>query len=142
MQIQSINNNYNNKIAHKAKFVDTYSMRKIAEWAKENGKYKELNEARKRIESTAFDTRIELILGKSLENDCPIAIFRRYVPKCELQEDSLNDKNYDISKPLAYQTRRQISPFEFGFERIIQMSNYIKYNKLFKEIVLGSKNAN
>lgn len=133
MHIQSINN----KPQFKAKFLDTYAIRKVAEWANEHGKYKELNEARKRIESNAVNIRLELTLGTNLENNCPIAIFRRYTPKYELNKENITEEDFTISYPLTYQTKRMINPYEYGFTRIMQMSHYIPDNKLYREIVIG-----
>ena len=135
MQIQSINNSYNNKTPFKAKFLNTYSLRKVAEWAKENGKFEELNEARKRIDSTALNIRLELTLGRSVENDYPIAIFRRYIPNNALTENP-TENDFTVSKPVTYQSRMSINPFEFGFKKIIQMSNYVTENKMYREIVI------
>ncbi len=132
MQISPINSN--NKIDFKAKFLDTYSIRKIAEWSIEHGKYKELNNARKQIDFSAVKVRIHIDLGTNLEG-YPFAIFKRYFPKVV---NPIEEKDYIISKPIIYQAKEKISPEEFGYKKIIQMGYYVTRNKIFKDVVVNA----
>ena len=48
MKIQTVNNSYNTQF--RAKFIDNYAIKKVAQWAKENGKFAELVE-RQRLDN-------------------------------------------------------------------------------------------
>ena len=130
MRVNTINN-YNSRQAFKAKFLDTPAIRGVANWALKNGKFDQLNNARKQIDYSAVKVRINFDLATDLEG-YPIVIFKRYFPKV-INPQSEND--YIISRPVVYKSQEKISPLEYGFKKIVQMGYYVTRNKLFKEVV-------
>ena len=125
----------NNQPQFRAKFIDTPSLREVAQWAVENGKFDILNDARKKIDYSAVKIRIHLSLGTDLEG-YPIAIFRRYYPKFNAPAKNPTPDEFVISGPIVYQSRRKVNPRAYGFGKIVQMSQNVYENKMFKEIVL------
>lgn len=136
MQISAVNN-YNNQPQFKAKFLDTPAIRKVAKWAFDNGRYKELNEARTKIDYAAVKVRIHLRLATDTEG-YPIAIFRRYFPKFDYKGGVLKNSDFIISRPIIYEGReKNMDPVEFGFKKIIQMGQFISRNQMYKDIVVN-----
>ncbi len=129
MQVGNINNT---NPQFKAKFLDTPAIKQVAEWARDNGRYKELNNARKQIDFSAVKLRIHMDLATNIEG-YPIAIFRRYFPRII---NPVYEKDYIISKPIVYTGKNKtVSAAEYGFNKILQMGHYVTRNKMFKDIV-------
>ena len=133
MQIR--NNNFNQP-AFQAKFLNSQSLKMIADYAVEKGKFQELNTARKNIDKCRFSTYLRVDIFKK-ENKCGIS-FTRYVPKDNVIIPKYMD-DYIITKVKTYETTKTSNPLKFGLEKIIKLGNNAPHNNMFKEVVIKGR---
>ena len=133
MQIR--NNNFNQP-AFQAKFLNSQSLKMIADYAVEKGKFQALNTARKNIDKCRFSTYLRVDIFKE-ENKCGIS-FTRYVPKDNVIVPKYMD-DYIITKVKTYETTKTSNPLKFGLEKIIKLGNNAPHNNLFKEVVIKGR---
>ena len=129
MRIQD--NNFNQP-SFQAKFLNSKSLKMIADYAVEKGKFQELNTARKNIDKCRFSTYLRVDIFKE-ENKCGIT-FTRYVPKDNVIVPKYMD-DYNITKVKTYETTKTSNPLKFGLEKIIKLGNNAPHNNMFKEVV-------
>ena len=133
MQIR--NNNFNQP-AFQAKFLNSQSLKMIADYAVEKGKFQELNTARKNIDKCRFSTYLRVDIFKE-ENKCGIS-FTHYVPKDNVIIPKYMD-DYIITKVKTYETTKTSNPLKFGLEKIIKLGNNAPHNNMFKEVVIKGR---
>ena len=133
MQIR--NNNFNQP-AFQAKFLNSQSLKMIADYAVEKGKFQALNTARKNIDKCRFSTYLRVDIFKE-ENKCGIS-FTRYVPKDNVIVPKYMD-DYIITKVKTYETTKTTNPLKFGLEKIIKLGNNAPHNNMFKEVVIKGR---
>ena len=133
MRIQS--NNYKQP-SFQAKFLNSKSLRMIAQYAVENDKFKTLNTARKNIDKSCLSTLLRVDIFKEGAR-CGIT-FTRYVPKDNVIVPETMD-DYNITKIKTYETTKTSNPIKFGLEKIIKLGNNAPYNNMFKEVVIKGR---
>ena len=122
-----------NSIGFGAKFIHTDDLQRIAQYAIENGKAVELNQARKNIDSVYLKTRIGVRLFEDT-NGYPGVEFTRYVPKSVVSFPK-SEKDYNAYK-YAYCATKKMDIFEFALKKIIKMGNGVPNNKIFKRVIV------
>ena len=125
--------------AFQAKFLNSQSLKLIAEYAVEKGEFKKLNTARKNIDRSNLTTRLRVDIFKE-QDKCGIT-FTRYVPKDNVLVPKTMD-DYIITKVKTYETTNTSNPLEFGLQKIIKLGNNAPHNNMFKEVVIkGRRNV-
>ena len=131
MQISSINS-----IGFGARFIHSEDLKNIAQYAIENGKAAELNQARKNIDSIYLKTRIGVRVFE-IVGGYPGVEFTRYVPKSVVSFPTY-ESDYATSK-ITYYTAEKMDILQFALDKIIKMGTDIPNNKIFKRVVVYGK---
>lgn len=118
----------------KAKFLKSESLKLVADYAVEKGKFERLNQARKNIDIANLTTRLRFDIGEV--DGKPFVTFARYdlkpgiiVPK------SLED--YKAPKYFIYQSSKKENILKFALERLIKLGNNAPQNKMYKHVVMS-----
>ena len=122
-----------NQPTFEAKFLNSQSLKMIADYAVEKGKFQKLNTARKNINKSRFSTLLRVDIFKE-ENKCGVT-FTRYTPKDNIIVPEFMD-DYIITKIKTYETTKTSNPLKFGLEKIIKLGNNAPHNNMFKEVVI------
>uniref|UniRef100_UPI0040259AEC hypothetical protein n=1 Tax=Candidatus Scatousia sp. TaxID=3085663 RepID=UPI0040259AEC len=123
----------NSQINFKAKFLHSESLKMIADYASEHGKFEKLNTARKNIDKTYLRTRLRVDVGQ--DNNTPFVTFTRFNPKPEvINPASLAD--FRIDKTVTYKSEKKMNVLKYALERIIKLGNSAPDNKMFKNVVI------
>lgn len=118
----------------KAKFFHSESLKQVADYAVEKGKFQKLNQARKNIDMSNLTTRLRFDYGEL--NGRPFVTFARYDLKPGvIVPESLED--YKEPKVYLIQSSKKENVLKFALERLIKMGNNAPNNKLYKHVVLG-----
>ena len=133
MKIQ--NNNFNQP-AFQAKFLNSKSLKMIADYAVEKGKFKKLNTARKNIDKSRLTTLLRVDIFKK-EDKCGITL-TKYIPKDNILVPEYMD-DYIITNIKTYETTKTSNPLKFGLEKIIKLGNNAPHNNMFKEVVIKGR---
>ena len=135
MEIRNYQNNYKPNFG--AKFLHSESLKQIAEYAVEHGKFDKLNQARKDIGRSNLVTRIKVDIGVN-DKGFPFITFTRYEPKRSvLIAQSVDD--YTITKVTTCETTKKENVLKFAFEKILKMSNDAPKNNLYRRVVVNKK---
>ncbi len=130
-----INNNRNYTPNFQAKFLHSESLKQIADYAVELGKFDKLNNARKNIDSAFLRTRIRVDFGAD-ENNKSFVTFTRFVPKENVVVPQTMD-DYIVEKTMLYTTtNKKKHPLKYALEKIIKMGNQVPENRIFREVVI------
>ena len=127
MNIQKTNPNF------QAKFLHSESLRLIADYAKENGKFEALNIARKNISTSNLTTRIRVDIGENLGR--PFVTFSKFVPRKKVRIAKTMD-DYKLAKTEIYESGKHQNPLKFALEKIIKLGNDAPNNKMFRRLVI------
>lgn len=128
-------NNY--RPAFGAKFLHSESLKQIAQYAVEHGKFDKLNQARKDIDRSNLVTRIRVDFGIN-DKGFPVVTFTRYEPKRSvLIAKSMDD--YVITKITKCESSKKENVVKFAFEKILKMGNNAPKNNLYRRIVVNKK---
>ncbi len=123
----------NTNTSFRAKFLDSESLRLVADYAVEHGKFDKLNAARKNIDKTCLQTRLRFDIGEN--NGKPFASFTKFVPKKNvLVANSMDD--FVASKSVVYESSKKMNPLKFALEKIIKLGNNAPNNNMYKSVVL------
>lgn len=116
-----------------AKFLNSDSLKQLAQYSVEHGKFDKLNAARKNIDSAFLSTRLKVDIFE--ENGKPGVSFTRFVPKknvliAKYQDDFVQDKVVTIKSD------KKCNHLKFALEKIIKLSNNAPHNKMYKNVVI------
>lgn len=118
----------------KAKFLKSESLKLVADYAVEKGKFEKLNQARKNIDTTNLTTRLRFDVGE-IEGR-PFVTFARYDLKPDvIIPKSLND--YKPPKFFIFQSSKKENILKFALERLIKLGNNAPQNKMYKQVVIS-----
>lgn len=128
-----INSNYKHySPSFQAKFLDSKSLRLIAEYAVEHGKFDKLNQARKNIDVRNLQTRLRVDIG--VNDDKPFVSFTRFEPKDNvIIPKSLDD--FKTEKVTVYQSDKKCNPLKFALEKLIKLGNGVPNSKMYQSVV-------
>lgn len=125
--------NNTNQTAFQAKFLYSNSLKQIADYAVEHGKFEKLNEARKNIDSAYLTTRLKVDIFE--KDGKPGVSFTRYTPKKDMVAKSNND--YMQVKQIKYISSTKCNPLKFALERLIRLGNNAPHNNMFRSVVIS-----
>lgn len=139
MKITYYNNNYNSNYRQnfKAKFLTSESLKLVANYAVEHGKFDKLNQARKNIDSSFLQTRIRVDIGET-KKGFPLVSFTRFSPKSNVAVAKTFD-DYKQSKVTIFESSKKMNPLKFAMEKIIKMGNNAPHNNMYKKVVVDKK---
>lgn len=139
MKITHNNNNYksNCKQNFKAKFLNSASLKLVADYTVEHGKFDKLNQARKNIDSAYLQTRIRVDIGET-KKGFPLVSFTRFSPKPNVAVAKTFD-DYKQSKVTIFESSKNVNPLKFALEKIIKMGNNAPHNNMYKKVVVDKK---
>lgn len=124
-----------NSTSFMAKFLYSDSLKDVAKYASEQGKFKYLDEARNNIDSTHLRTRLLFECGEN-EKGFPFVTFTKYEPKSHITIPQSAD-DYVKHKPITYTgNSKKISIMEFALKKLITMGNNVPNNKIFRKVVV------
>ena len=119
----------------KAKFLYSDSLKQVADYAAERGKFNRLNQARKNIDNAALRTRLLVDAGINEQGDAFVS-FTKFAPKKEVTiPQSMAD--YIKSEPIVFTTDKTRKWVKFAYEKIIKLGNSAPKNNMYKQIVLN-----
>lgn len=125
---QTINPNF------KAKFLKSESLKLVADYAVEKGKFDKLNQARKNIDMANLTTRLRFDIGEI--DGKPFVTFARYDLKPDIiVPKSLED--YKAPKYFIYQSSKKENILKFALERLIKLGNNAPQNKMYKHVIMS-----
>lgn len=122
-----------NKPAFQAKFLNSESLKMVADYAVERGKFEKLNQARKNISTAYLQKRIRMDIGE--DNGKPFVSFTRYRLKDGLIEPKQTGDLIQ-EKVTILKSEKACNPLKFAFEKIIKMGNGVPQNKMFQNVVI------
>ena len=121
----------------RAKFLHSESLKMIADYAVEHGRFDKLNQARKNIDLSCLPIRIRVDIGLS-EKGFPLISFTKFRPKNGMiTPKTMND--YELVKCVTYSSEKKENLLKFAMEKIIKMGNHVPNNKIFKTVVIRNK---
>lgn len=133
-----INNNYSTarRPAFKARFLNSESMKQIADYAIQHGKFEKLNQARKNIESSHLRTRLLVDTGVTSKG-FPFISFTRFVPKSDvIVPKTMQDLRQEKVVTFLTESSKIKNPIKFALEKLIRMGNDVPHNNIFKKTVI------
>lgn len=119
----------------KAKFLYSDSLKQVADYAAERGKFGKLNEARKNIDKAALRTRLLLDAGINEKGDAFVS-FTKFAPKKDVVIPKSMD-DYIKSEPIVFTTGKTKNWIKFAYEKILKLGNSAPENNMYKRIVLN-----
>ena len=99
-----------------AKFLHSESLKQVADYAVENGKFDKLNQARKNIEGAHLQTRVRFDMGVN-DKGFPFLTFSRFNPKKSVLVPMSAD-DYQLTKATVIESSNKCNPLKFAFEKI------------------------
>ena len=123
-----------NQLNFQAKFLHSESLKQVADYAVEKGKFSQLNHARKNIDKSFFTTRLRFDFGEI--DSKPYVTFTRYDLKPGvIVPQSLED--YKAPKYYTFQSNKKCNPLKFALEQILKMGRSAPKNNMYKQVVIG-----
>lgn len=119
--------------AFTAKFLYTDSLKQVADYALQHGKFNKLNDARKNIDSAHLSTRIKLDVTRT-EKGYPSLTFTTYRPKSTVIVPKTMDDMREV-RAVTIEKKVSMNPIRYALEKIIKMGNNAPKNNLYKRIV-------
>lgn len=129
MQIQ----NTPSQQTFQAKFLHSGSLKMIADYAVEHGKFEKLNTARKNIDNAYLSTRLRVDIYKE-NGKCGVS-FARFTPKKNVLIPKYRN-DYELTKVTTYETDKISNPLKFALNQIIKLSNNAPHNNMYKKVVV------
>ncbi len=127
-------NSQNNVLSFRARFFNSESLRSVANYAAEHGKFEKLNNSRKNIEKYYFNRRLLVDIGE--KEGKPYITFTRFVQKPEvIVPKTMLDFKQD--KVVTIQSEKRMNPLKFAFEKLVKLGNEAPKNNMFKNIVIN-----
>lgn len=117
-----------------AKFFHSESLKQVADYAVEKGKFQKLNQARKNIDSANLTTRLRFDYGEV--EGRPFVTFARYDLKSGVVVPKTLD-DYKAPKIYLFQSCKKGNVLKFAFERIVKLGNSAPNNKMYRQVVMG-----
>ncbi len=133
-----INNSYNtaHRPAFKAKFLNSESMKQIADYAIQHGKFEKLNQSRKNIESSYLRTRLLVDTGVTPKG-FPFISFTRFVPKSGIiVPKTMQDLKQEKVVTFVTESSKIKNPIKFALEKLIRMGIDVPHNRIFRKSVI------
>ena len=128
MRLDNTNSN-----SFKAKFLNSESLRLVAEYSVEKGKFSNLNQARKNIDNAHLTTRLRFDMGEN--NGIPFVTFTRYIPKTNvIIPKSMAD--YKLVKTVKYEAAKKCNILKFALEKLIKLGNNAPKNNMYQNVVV------
>ena len=121
-------------LSFKAKYLKSEALKQVVEYAVEKGKFENLNQARKNVDSCCLTTRLRFDIGEV--EGRPFVTFTRY----ELKPEVIIPKSKDDYRKLGsflFQSSKREDILEFAYRRLIKIGNNAPNNKMFKRVVMG-----
>ena len=132
----NITTSHPHQLNFKAKFLKSESLKLVADYAIEKGKFEKLNQARKNIDTANLKTRLRFDFGEI--DGRPFVTFARYDLKPEVViPQSLSD--YKEPKFYIFESSKKCNVLKFAFERLIKLGNNAPNNNMYKQVVMGKK---
>lgn len=128
MRLDNTNNN-----SFKAKFLNSESLRLVAEYSVEKGKFAKLNQARKNVDNANLTTRLRFDMGEN--NGIPFVTLTRYIPKSNVIIPESKD-DYKLVKMVKYEAAKKCNILEFALEKLIKLGNNAPKNKMYQNVVV------
>lgn len=116
-----------------AKFLHSESLKMIAQYAVDHGKFDKLNTARKNIDKAYLTTRLRVDIYKE-NGKCGVS-FSRFVPKKNVLIAE-NKDDFVLSKVTTYETNKESNPLKFALRKIIKLNNNAPHNNMYKDVVV------
>ena len=120
-----------------AKFLYSDTLKDVVSYAKREGRYKELNNARLKIEDSHLRTRLKVEIGADTKG-FPTVTFTRYIPKPHVIIP-VTENDYIKSRPMVYHANIKISPLQYAYDKIIKLANSAPNGSMFTNIVKRGK---
>lgn len=124
-----------NSPTFQAKFLNSDSLRQVADYAVAHGKFGKLNQARKNIDNSHLQTRLMLNISQD-NTGKPIVCFTRFVPKKTVIIPRVMD-DYDEVQTTFFTASKKVNPLKFALEKIIKLGNNAPHNNMYKNVVKG-----
>ncbi len=128
MNISSSNNTPN----FKARFLDSKSLKLVADYAVEHGKFDKLNQSRKNVEKYYLQRRLRVDIGEV--DGKPFITFARFIPKDGVIVPKTM-KDLKMDKFVTVQCEQRKNVLKFALEKLIKLGNDAPNNKMFQNIV-------
>lgn len=122
----------NSNPSFKAKFLYSDSLKKVADYAVEKGKFHKLNDARKKIDGQDPFTKIIMTCGYNKDKKQSFFKLVRFKPKYTYVDGQVI-KEYMMKVTKRYYNEQ--NPLRLAYNKIIKMSNNAPYNKLYEEMI-------
>ena len=127
-------NSQNNTLNFKARFLDSESLRRVANYAVEHNKFDKLNNSRKNIEKYYFNRRLLVDVGE--KDGKPYITFTRFIKKPEvIVPKTMQDFKKD--KITTFKSETKMNPLKFAFERLVKLGNDAPKNRMFKNVIIN-----
>lgn len=127
MKIQSTNQSPN----FTAKFFHSDSLKQVAEYSVEHGKFEKLNQARKNIDKTYLQTRFLVNIGE--QDGKPFVTFDSFAPKRHIIVPKSMD-DYRAISSIKIVSEKKMNPLKFALQKIIKLGNSAPDNKMFQKL--------
>lgn len=115
-----------------AKFLYSESLKMIADYTVERGKFERLNNSRKNISKHYLKHRIRVDIGEKTGK--PFIAFTHFIPKPEvITPASMND--FIIGKTVVLQCEQYKNVLKYALEKVVKLGNNDTNNKLFKQVM-------
>ena len=127
-------NSQNNTLNFKARFLDSESLRRVANYAVEHNKFDKLNNSRKNIEKYYFNRRLLVDVGE--KDGKPYITFTRFIKKPEvIVPKTMQDFKKD--KITTFKSETKMNPLKFAFEKPVKLGNDAPKNRMFKNVIIN-----
>ena len=135
----NIQNNYHQTYTpnFQAKFFHSESLKMVADYAVQHGKFDKLNTARKNIDKSNLTTRLRMDIRVD-EKGHPIVSFTQFRPKTNIVVPQSMD-DYELIKCTDISANSPVNPIKFAYERIIKLGNNAPFNNYYKNIVIKKR---
>ncbi len=126
-------NNNSHTPNFQAKFFHSESLRLLADYAVEMGKFDKLNKAKQSIEKSHLKTRLRMDFGE--KEGIPFVTFTRFSPKKDvIVPQSMDD--YVMTKVSEFKSCKKCNLLKFAYEQFIKLGNNAPANKRYQAVVV------
>lgn len=120
-------------VTFQARYLNSESLKKIAEYAIEKNKFYKLNQARKNTAKYYIQTKLRVDVGDV--DGYPYVTFARYNPKSGVVVPKVMD-DLKLEKVTIYKSDKKMNPLKFALEKLIKLGNNAPENNMFKNVVI------
>lgn len=118
-----------------AKFLNTNTLKEVAEYAIKNDKFKKLNKARKNIENYDYFSKIAVELEKDKKSNKNIYTFTAFIPKYTLNKNKEVVTRY--KKIITKVPSNSDNYLKEIYNLIVRMGNNAPENNLYQKVLKG-----